>query len=823
MSRHMEVPNAARPRAPRLDRTVRAILQISLAAAFAATAAVGANAHAEGSPEQDAGSVAGRESLEDVVVSARRREERSQDVPLAISVFDSDALDASNTFNIGGLQRLQPSIQFYSSNQRNTAVNIRGLGAPFGLTNDGIEQGVGIYIDQVYYARIAAATLDFLDVERVEVLRGPQGTLYGKNTTAGAVNVTSRRPSFTPEYRFEASGGNLDFRQFRASVSGPLVGDTVAARFGASYADRRGSVYDVVNGRYINDQNNLGAKLQVLARPTESLDLIFSADYSVQDPVGYGLVYVRTGSTQRPQARQYAALAAASNNYRPPSFDPFDRVTDLDATLRARNALSGASLLAEWKLGGGTLTSVTAWRSWDWKPANDRDFTGLPITTISQNPSQQSQWSQELRYSASHERVDYVVGLYGFRQKIDTQGVQEQGALASRWLLSGADANNPAILNGLRADNDIGLKNTSAAVFGQLSWKITDRWSMQPGVRFNYDKKDGRYVATVRNGTGTALTAAQLGVLAPQSYAPKFHDTNLSGDLNTSFAITPDVLAYATYARSFKSGGINLSGLPLDANNQPITAVETIEPERVNHFEVGLKTQLFGRAITANVAAFNTEISDYQATVTNSQANVIRGYLANAEKVRVRGLELELSARPTERVGAFLNATLTDHEYVKFPDAPCPPELAGGTAASAANPPSAPGTPGGFSPPFCNISGQWLPGVSRVVLTYGGEYSVPLQLFGQSGDVYLGVDGSYRSKFSSNPSRSAYTDGGAYALANARAGFRTTTGWDVSAWVRNAFDRNYFDFLSTQAGNTGLVIGQPGDPRTFGLTVRVSF
>ena len=243
----------------------------------------------------------------------------------------------------------------------------------------------------------------------------------------------------------------------------------------------------------------------------------------------------------------------------------------------------------------------------------------------------------------------------------------------------------------------------------------------------------------------------------------------------------------------------------------------------MNHYEAGLKTQLFDRRVTANFAAFWTEISDYQATVTNSQANVIRGYLANADKVRVRGIELDLSAQPISNLGVYLNGAFTDHEYVSFPDAPCPPELAGGTAASAANPASAPGTPGGFSPAFCDISGQELPGISKVAFSYGVDYTLPTQLFGRAGGAYAAFDGSYRSRFSSNPSRSAYTNIDGYSLANFRLGFHADSGWDLSAWVRNAFNEEYFDFLSTQSGSTGLVVGQPGDPRTYGVTVRVSF
>jgi iron complex outermembrane receptor protein len=789
------------------------VLAAAIASAFVAAPAVYA--------ADEAGQQAS-DSLENIIVTARRREEQVQDVPLAISVVNAAALESTGTFNIGKLSQLQPAIQFYSSNPRNSATTIRGLGAPFGLTNDGIEQGVGIYIDQVYYARSATATFDFLDVEQIEVLRGPQGTLYGKNTTAGAINVSSRKPSFTSEGRGELTYGNLGFVQGKGSISGPLS-ETIAVRLGTSFTQRDGTIYNVNTRRDTNEQDNLGFKGQLLWKPSNTLDVTLTADFTHADPYGFGTVYVREGSTQRPLNRQYASLSAASGNYAPPSRDPFDRLTDIDAELSAEQYFGGGSALVEWDIGPGTLTSVSAYRKWDWHPKNDRDFIGLPITTKSMNPSEQRQWSQELRYAAAGERIDYVVGVYGFHQTIDTDGIQEQGPLASRWLLSGANANDPSILNGLSSSNDIGLRNTSVAAFGQFTWHVTDDFRIQPGLRVNYDKKDGRYIATVTNATNTPLTAAQLGVLAPQNYEPEFSDTNVSGDLTFSYAITDDVLGYVTYARTFKSGGINLSGLPLDAQNQPITAVETVEPETVNHYEAGLKTQLFDRTATLNVAAFWTQIKDYQATVTNSQANVIRGYLANADEVQVRGVEVDFSIRPTETLNLYLNSAFLDHEYKKFEDAPCPPELSGGTAATAANPPSAPGTPGGFSPPFCNISGQWLPGISEWSFSGGLDYSVPIVALGSNGAFFVGVDGSYRSKFSSNPSRSIYTDIDGYALAHLRTGIRGFNGWEVYAWTRNAFDEEYFDYLATQSGSTGLVIGQPGDPRTYGITLKASF
>ena len=765
----------------------------------------------------------------EIIVTATRRSEKAQDVPIAVSVVGGEHIDSTGSFNVGRLQQLTPTLQFYSSNPRNTAVNIRGIGVPFGLTNDGIEQGVGIYIDDVYNSRVASATFDFLDVAQIEVLRGPQGTLYGKNTTAGAINITTRQPTFDFEGRAEVSVGNLGYRQLKAAVSGPL-GDKVAARLALSSTSRDGTIYNVTSSRAINQQDNLGLRAQVLWEPTEALSVTLAGDYSAQDPECCGTVYVKTGATQRTLARQYAALAAAQN-YAPPSTNPFDRLTDLDANLNAGNKLGGVSLRANWDVGPATITSVTAWRFWDWKPENDRDFVGLPITTRSMNPSQQDQWTQEFRFAGRAGNLDFVLGAFGFKQKVRTQGVQEQGPAASRWLLSGALANDPTVLNGLRAENDIRLDNTSAALFGQVGWHVTDGLTITPGVRLNYDKKDGLYDSVVTNGNGQPVTfastdpriVAQRGVLAPQRFQVDYKDWNVSYDLKASYEVTSDVLVYATYGKTFKSGGVNLNGVPADAQGNPILSAGTVEPEAVHHYEAGVKTQFWNRRITANLAAFRTDIANYQALVTNGQLGVLRGYLASAEAVRTQGAELDFSARPSERFNLYVNGAFTDAKYRTFVGAPCPPELSGGTTVSAGQTPSAPGTPGGLSPANCDISGQRLPGVSKWSLSFGGEFNLPATVLGLAGQAYLGYDGSYRSNFSSNPTPSAYTWVDGYSLHNFRLGFRSEHGLNLFGWVRNAFDQHYFEQLQVPSGNTGLIVGNLGDPRTYGLTIQAQF
>jgi len=790
---------------------------------------------------------------DEIVVSARRRVETAQTVPLAISVIGGEHIDNTGSFNVGRLQQVTPTLQYYSSNPRNTSLTLRGIGAPFGLTNDGFEQGVGIYVDDVYYSRAASSTFDFLDVARIEVLRGPQGTLYGKNTTAGALNITSRQPTFDFNGRAEVTVGNLGFKQAKAAVSGPLS-DKLAARLALSSTSRRGTLYNVKTGSWINSQDNLGLRAQLLWRPSDSVDVTLSGDYSTQDPECCGTVYVRTGATQRPLTRQYAALAAAQG-YVTPSTNPFDRLTDLDAHLNAGNKIGGAALRVKWDRGNGTLTSVTAWRFWDWKPANDRDFTGLPITTRSQNPSQQNQYTQELRYNYSGDHFDFVVGAFGFHQTVRTQGTESLGSAASRWLINPgsnpaqfnppvtgcAPANqlacDPSVLNGLTATNDIRLDNTSAALFGQFAWKVNDRLTLQPGLRLNWDKKSGLYSRVVVDGQGRLVrflddngvlitdprVAAQRDALTPQRIAPEFSAWNFSWDFNASYKVSPDVLVYATYARSFKSGGINLNGVPNDANGNPLLSVGTIKPERVNHYEAGIKTQFWDRKLTLNLSAFRTDISDFQALVNAGQVSTTRGYLANAEKVRTQGLEWDFSVRPRERFNAYVNGSYTDAKYVKFTGAPCPPELSGGTIAAAGQAASPAGTPGGISPASCDISGQRLPGVSKWSFSFGAEYNVPAKFLGQEGQVYFGYDGNARSNFSSNPSPSAYTWVDGYSLHNFRVGFRTQSGVDVFGWVRNAFDQNYFELLSVAPGSTGLIAGNVGDPRTFGGTIKIEF
>jgi iron complex outermembrane receptor protein len=742
---------------------------------------------------------------EGIVVTARRVEEIVQEVPIPVSVVGGDLINDSGAFNVNRLKEMLPTVQFYSSNPRNSSINIRGLGTPFGLTNDGIEPGVGMYIDGAFHARPAAATLDFIDVEQVEVLRGPQGTLFGKNTTAGAISVTTKKPTFSHQTDIEINYGSLSLVQAKASVSGPLS-RRVAGRLSFAGTTRDGTIYNTRTAIDLNGLNNAGLRGQLLFAPSARTAVRLTADHTRQRPDGHAQVIAGVAPTLRAADRQYTQIAS-DLGYVPPSLNGFDRLTDTDTPWRSHQDMGGLSFSVDREYASGTLTTISTWRYWMWRPSNDRDFVGLPITTVSANPSDQRQWTQEVRYAGRlRPSLRFVAGVFGFYQTIRSTGTQEHGTAAARFLLPpSALAATPGLLEGYGQTSNIAARTTSASAFGQLEWSLGARLRLLPGLRVNYDDKHVDFRTEVYGGlqtTDPALVALQRSILAPQAYRAGTDDTNLSGQLTAAYQAATPLNVFATYATSFKSIGLNLSGVPTDAHGNPVLSAATVKPEDVRHIEVGLKTVPF-RDATANLTLFNTDTRDYQANVVNAQVGVLRGYLANAERVRVRGVEFDGTARLNERISFYGASALTDATYASFPDAPPPLEDTGGPAVK-------------------DISGSRLPGISRWAHSFGGEYSNRATVLGRPGEFFGAVDGSYRSSFSSSASVSRYLMVDGYALLNARIGFRWHDGWMLSVWSRNVLNTDYYEFLSPAPGNSGLYVGLPGEPRTVGITLRLA-
>ena len=752
---------------------------------------------------------AAQNQLSDVVITSRRRQESAQSVPIPISIVRGVTVEDAGAFNVNRLKELVPTVQLYASNARNTTLNIRGLGSTFGLTNDGIDPGVGFYVDGVYYARPAATALDFIDIEQVEVLRGPQGTLFGKNTTAGAFNITTRQASFTPGASFELSYGNYGYIQAKGSITGPL-NKKLAARVSFTGTQRDGLLFNVSKQQYINDINNLGLRAQLLYTPSDKVKITFIGDMTEQKPNGYGWAIAGVVTTKRAAYRQFNAILA-DLNYTLPYSSAFERKVDLDTQSKADNKFDGVSANADIKIGNGTLTSTTAYRYWKWVPLNDRDYTGLPIFTISSGNSVHTQWSQEIRYSGQiSSKLSGVIGVFGLWQDLKSDPVQTEEAGSAQWRFAQSSTSalwkTPGLFDnfGIRTTNRI--QSTGLAVFSQVDWAITNKIHLLPGLRYNYDKKIADYKRETYGGlqtTDPALIALKNGVYSNQAFNTTVNEDNVSGQLTLQYRASEKFNAFATYSVSYKPVGVNIGGLPT-ANGQVLIDLAKVKPEFVSHKEIGIKTKPSANSIL-NIVFHDTDIKDYQTQVQTPEPGVNRGYLANAEKVRVIGVEVDGNVRLGNHFTLNGAVAYTDGKYITFTNAPVPLEEVGGPQA------------------FKNISGSQLPGISKWAGSLGGEVTAKGGLLGLKGNYFLGLDAYFRSKFSSSPSPSQYLNIDAYTLANGRVGFRASNGITFFVWGRNLFNVDYFEQLLAAPGSAGNYAGVVGDPRTYGVTLRYTY
>ncbi|MEO7689808.1 MAG: TonB-dependent receptor [Sphingomonas sp.] len=751
--------------------------------------------------------------LPEILVTARRRSENAQDVPIALSVVSEDTLRVRGDYTLGAIQLSVPSLQVFSFNPRNTNVNIRGLGSNVALTNDGLENGVGIYIDQVYYGRLGQSQFELVDLDRIEVLRGPQGTLFGKNTTAGAINISSKAPSFDLGGFGEATLGDYGFHQIRGSITGGLIDGLLAARLSIGDTHRDGFIRNVATGRKVHDFDNFTARGQLLLTPATGLSIRVIGDYAKQTQnccIGVLAGAITTYDNGAPIVNSFTDRVTRAG-YTPLPYTPFARLTDADGHFQANMNSWGVSAQADWDVGPVTITSVTAWRQWNWHPANDGDSIALPEMPKAQQSNFQRQFSQEVRIASNGTHaIDYVVGAYYFRQIINGEGISLFGPAAPNWLFpaqNAAVAN--AAVNGFEADSTSNPETHSYALFGQSVWHINDALSLTAGLRYTHEKKAGSFTQTQVAGPSLAgLSPAQQAtaqglrnLLSPNvSYSAETSDKSLSGLATLSWKAGRDVLLYATYARGNKSGGLNLSNLPAG-----ISAV--IAPEKVDNYEIGVKTQLFDRAVTLNAAAFWTDVANYQTAITQQIVGTtnFRNYITNIPLARSRGVEADATWSVTSRISLNLSGAYTDAYYVDYREGPTPVEALNPTAAQ----------PAGFA--SSDLSGKPLAGVPKWAFTGGVDASQPLA---PRTELYLHADYSWRSSFYTAVSDSRFTLVPSYGIGNARLGVRLDDGrYDLSVWAKNIFDKNYFQTLSIAA--TGLITANLGDPRTFGATFRV--
>jgi iron complex outermembrane receptor protein len=729
----------------------------------------------------------------ELVVTARRQTERAQDVPIALTALPRKRLEQANAYSLADVQNLVPSLVAYQSNARNSSIGIRGIGVS--SASDGLDTTVGVYVDGVYLGRPGMALEDLIDLDQLEVLRGPQGTLFGRNSAAGVINITTAKPSFTPGATIEASGGNYDYNQLRASLTGPLIDGVLAARLTAFETHRDGVLENTKTDTSDNSIGRSGARLQFLFTPTPKLTLRLIGDYSIEDDTCCVSVLKSAlpASLSASTANTLAAFAALG--YTPVASTNFTQINSPQDMLTDQHSLSAE---VDYDLGFADFTSISAYRYWRFHPLQDSDGTPLDIIQVNVAQTKDTQYSQEFRLASKPGRFTWQVGAYLFNQDLTDHYILNQfGADAQAFysLYSGKTP-SPAIKAGSQYIGDTSAVSDSYAVFGQGNFKITDALILTAGVRETYDTRHGITNAGGVYDVGTPYAATSTA----------FHDNAAISGANTSYLvslsykITPDMLAYVSYSTGYQAAGMNLNSAPLAGQSI------VVAPEEVTDVEGGIKSALFDHRVVLNLDVFSEYLTGLQANITPIGGG--KSYLANVGDIRSEGVEAEVDWDVVEGLTLSANGSYNDAYYTSYPNAPAP----AGEPASVVTQ---------------NLTGKPVFQAPKWIFNATARYEWTLN---STINPYVQAQYTYRSSVFGDVQDSPGSLIPAYSLVNAVVGakFGGPGGgrYDASLWVENAFNTVYFNTLGvaniTGAGAYGFA-GQLGPPRTFGATLRARF
>lgn len=559
----------------------------------------------------------------DIVVTATRAgATRLQDTPIAITAFDSRTLEVAGIDDIRDLATLTPNL-LVTQNASFGQIYIRGVGSNnvFG----GSDPSSTIHIDGVYLARPASTLANFLDVERIEVLRGPQGTLYGRNSVGGTINIISRKPGDTREAKAQLSYGNYNQLRGEAYVSGPIVADRVAASLSVIGSRRDGYLANVAPGvRDVDDERAAGTRAQVRFTPSPAIEIIARGDYFHSDDALAGSVKLLE-TTRDPLANS--------------TLGDFRRVA-LNIRSGSRRRQHGLAADVVYGLGRAVqLKSLTGYRSSRLRQINDSDASALNIRRTDQFEDQH-QLSQEFNVTGRADRLSYIAGLYYFDERIDVDSAVTTFA-------------------GARSRLQPVIDTKVLAGFGHLTYALTGRLAVSAGIRYTHEEKSFAQLVTMTSvASGTLLRGF------PLSYTTRRGDDDWTPKFGLDFRPSDDILLYAAATKGFKSGGFNFSSL---------NAAQGFRPEELWSYEAGAKVDLFGRLLRVNAAVFHYDYDDLQI-----QSFLTPGVIdiTNAADATVDGVELEAQLRPTAWLRLGGNLAYLDARYRSFTNAIRPGNIA---------------------------------------------------------------------------------------------------------------------------------------------------
>jgi iron complex outermembrane receptor protein len=771
--------------------------------------------------------------LEEVIVTASRRTEKLQEVAMSVSAFTGDFLIESGVNSLVGLDQYTPNLQITPGpSSRDTSYRIRGIGSVG--SNSGIDPSVGIFLDGIYQGRAGMSIGDLVDVERVEILRGPQGSLYGKNTAAGAISVVTKKPSLEFESLVELSYDSNERGELRGMVNVPLGDSPHAMRLSGWIVNGDHLYENTWTGKGVNDPDKWGGRARFLFDTNRGVkgdfgEFIVTLDYTKEDndccamaTIEFdGLSPLNTPATHNPSAAWQAMLGKNdsgddilryfpmedSEGFSPPKADPFGDDYWFDGELR--NEVDVGGVAVEWNkelAGGSMLTFLNGWRFYELDSAFDGDFSAYDASQNTQEIDL-DQYSSELRItSPAGEKLDYQAGLYAYYSEFDSVGTFAQGeALVGNLLLIPEldifmDSFFP---NGSVNTDTNKYTTTSYAAFGQAVWHFSEKLSATFGLRWTYEKKE-------REGSQETDPPFELFDVPPVAgpyyeYDHDRSDSDISPSFNLRYFFNPDVMGYALVSRGFKSGGF-------DQRRQVKDETGEFDEETATNYELGWKTSWANRRLQFNGSLFLVNYDDFQSQSFDG-ANI---RVVNAGDLRSYGAELELVFIPIADMTIGTAIGYNKAEYESFDFGQCTIDQVFHEYYIVQGAQS--GSPGTASVCTQDLADEPLDNAPEWTVSSFLSYD---RRFGDDLLGNLRLEHSYTDEYYLDQDLDKNLVNDEVNLINLRLSLSNMDrDWEVTLWGRNLLDEEYYAW-GIDTPTMGGYAGVPAAQAVYGITLRL--
>jgi iron complex outermembrane receptor protein len=762
--------------------------------------------------------------VEELIVTAEKRPENVQDVPMSVSAFSGDQIAKANIANVAELSRFVPGLSInQSNNNRNSSIVMRNVGTSG--TNPGTDQDVGVFLDGVYIQVAGPVYSELTDIATVEVLRGPQGTLYGRNTPVGAINITTKAPTSQFEAENSLQVGDHGRVKITGAVGGGLA-ENLAGRL-AYWDDKAdGNIKNVYNNEWVNSDRKEGARGRLRWTPDQETTVDLIGYYShartngnnlVQvNPFGPGGIVFGYNPTPTSVATSPFIIAQAATNPGHPyvALGKFQvNIADASENVTNMYGVSGQISRDLPKI-NATITDILAYSSYyDHTPNQGPGGLPLDVSTNEQIDNIEAT-SNEFRISSDKKQfVDYVAGLYYYHSDLTYNAITTIDSMANR-VFPAATGGGGKIPAGNRQNLTYNQKTEAFAAFGQATLNLSDRFRVTAGGRLSEDKKTGSINAVLSNITGAPISpvfnANQGGggtITASRT------DKGKTWSLGAQYDLTDGVMAYVTSGSGYKDGGFN--------SRSAVVVPYTFGPETSLTYEAGVKSSLFNRRLVVNVDVFQMLVKDYQQSVLLQTGTGFA--IGNAGNFRNQGVELDVQAVPIAPLSLTASASYIDSKITSGADrVTCDTTF----PFAGSNPPPSSGQFTDATKKFCNFNSLTLGYAPKWRTSMSAKWEQPLADTGFSWFARAGVSYQSSQYMDASLDPRAFQDG--YALYDASLGLSPDGGkWRLSVWAKNLGDKRYYvtEAAQTQGANisgggtaaANGFVGWLGSPRTYGV------